>query len=216
MFCGINSKILSRPQTHLSKIFQLQYKKFGSNSAAYDGDGKTTVRVLNQEASKLNFVNTISAKGFRLSNNLFIFGPIIVFPTQVYSWNVTRGIDINPESLLLFDLIVPKVKIVIIGYGQFGEPYDSSLPLILKSKGISCELLPTQHAVTTYNYLLDDAVHVAGAFVPLKDHVVMRDEDVDNIYPFDINKPFGQGREPIPDVKRSSPDNYKERGVTYD
>lgn len=148
-----------------------------NDSSAYGGDGKTTVRVLNNEETHLNLVNTYSDKGFRLANNIFIVGSILLFPTHVYSWNVRRGIDITPESLFIFDLIVPKTKIIIIGYGEEGEPYDSSIPLILKKKGISCEMLTTPNAVTTYNFLVHDAVHVAGAFVPVKNQVIMRQKD---------------------------------------
>lgn len=161
------NRLLTRNLLNLNKRIQHAIVRHGSDSAAYDGDGKTTVRVLNDEEPHLNLVNTYSSGGFRLANNVFIYGSMLLFPTYVYSWNVSRGIDITPESLLLFDLIVPKTKIVIIGYGEKGEPYDAKIPLILKKKGISCEMLPTPSAVTTYNFLVHDSVHVAGAFVPV-------------------------------------------------
>lgn len=169
IFCsgGFKGRQFCRPQLTRSL----------NDSSAYGGDGKTTVRVLNNEETHLNLVNTYSDRGFRLANNIFIVGSILLFPTHVYSWNVRRGIDITPESLLIFDLIVPRTKIVIIGYGEEGEPYDSSIPLILKKKGISCEMLTTPNAVTTYNFLVHDAVHVAGAFVPVKNPVIMRQKD---------------------------------------
>lgn len=150
----------------------------GSNSAAYDGDGKTTVTVLNDDESHLNLVNTYSAYGFRLHNNLFIYGSILLFPTNVFSWNVRRAKDITLESLMVFDIIVPKTKIVIIGYGQYGEKYDASIPIKLKKKGISCEMLATPNAITTYNYLVHDSVHVAGAFIPVTDDVHMTHRDI--------------------------------------
>lgn len=148
-----------------------------SNSAAYDGDGKTTVSVLNNEEKRLHLINTYSSKGFRLSNELFVAGSIILFPTNVFSWNVKRGADINLDSLILFDLIVPKIKILVIGYGQMGEKYDPTLSVELKKKGISCELLPTPNAVTTYNYLVHDGLHAAGAFIPVIEEVVMTEKD---------------------------------------
>lgn len=144
------------------------YGSPGSNSDAYDGDGKTTVRVLNTEANDLHLINSYSIGGFRLNNGLFINGSMLLFPTQVYFWNVRKGLDITKESLIVFDLVVPKTKIVIIGYGLKDDEYDASIPLYLKKKGISCEMLPTSHAITTYNYLVADSVHVAGAFIPPK------------------------------------------------
>lgn len=161
-----------------------------SNSAAYDGDGKTTVRILNDEDDKINLINTYSDKGFRLSNKLFIHGSILVFPTNVFSWNVKRGSEITMESLIVFDLLVPKTKIIVIGYGQQGESYDSSLPLKLKKKGISCEMLPTPNAISTYNFLLADSVHVAGAFIPVHEEVNMTNLDRRQIFEHDtLNRP---------------------------
>lgn len=163
-------------------------KRNSSDSAAYEGDGKTTVRVLNDEEDHVNLINAYSEKGFRLSNKLFIHGSIIIFPTNVFSWNVNRGADITLESLLLFDLIVPKTKIVVIGYGEHQEPHDSSLPMKLKKKGISCEMLPTPNAITTYNYLVADSVHVAGAFVPVRREVIMTNLDQRQIFEYDSVK----------------------------
>lgn len=173
----INHIIRHTCTNHTKKCYRWLFARQTSNSAAYEGDGRTTVRVLNDEIPHLNLVNTYSAQGFRLANNLFIVGSILLFPTHVYSWNVKRGIDITPESLIVFDLIVPKTKMVIIGYGERGEPYDPKIPLILKKKGISCEMLPTPHAITTYNYMVHDAVHVAGAFVPMQ-YVKMTKRDL--------------------------------------
>lgn len=156
-------------QRHLFKKSYLNlniHRYNNSESAAYDGDGKTTVKQLTDDTDNLNFISSYSSKGFRLSNKLFIQGSIILFPTNVFSWTVQRGNQISLDSLLLFDIIVPKIKILVIGYGSYGEGYDSSLPIALRKKGITCELLPTPHAVTTYNYLAHDAVHVAGAFIP--------------------------------------------------
>lgn len=174
--------ILNRLEGTCTQLQSLNPTRLLNNSAAYDGDGKTTVRVLNNEEANLNLINTYSDRGFRLANNLFIVGSILLFPTHVYSWRVKRGIDINLESLIVFDLIVPKTKIIVIGYGQEGEPYDSSIPLKLKKKGITCEMLATPNAVTTYNYLVHDGVHVAGAFVPMKDVVQMRTKDYQGLY----------------------------------
>ena len=170
-----HKKILENVTNRVASV--ITTRQSSSESSAYAGDGKTTIRVLNQEESHLNLVNTYSAQGFRLSNNLFINGSILLFPTNVFCWNVRRGKDITVDSLLIFDLIVPKTKIVIIGYGQQGEPYDASIPFKLKKKGISCEMLTTPNAVTTYNFLVHDSVHVAGAFVPMKDDVYIESRD---------------------------------------
>lgn len=185
MFCLVRSCQFSNTLRSARDWLRCSQRN-SSDSAAYQGDGKTTVRVLNDEEDRVNLINTYSEKGFRLSNKLFIHGSIIVFPTNVFSWNVKRGVDITLESLLLFDLIVPKTKIIVIGYGQYEEPHDASIPLKLKKKGISCEMLPTPNAITTYNYLVADSVHVAGAFVPVKQNVAMTNQDLRQLMEYDI------------------------------
>lgn len=194
-----------------------------SESGAYDGDGKTTVSVINTE-THLNLINSYSARGFRLSNNIFIFGSILVFPTHVYSWGVRRGKEITPESLVVFDLIVPKAKIVVIGYGEHGEPNDPTIVNHLKSRGISCEFLPTPHAITTYNFLVNDSVHVAGAFVPVIKEVKMTSSDVRltyeqdrlfsereyNLDPSYERAPRADDNERIKDLKREKKTKFDE------
>lgn len=160
-------------------------RSMAGHSGAYDGDGQTTVEVLGDKEPHLNLISSYSNKGFRLQNNLLLAGSILLFPTHIYSWNIKRGIDITPESLLIFDLIVPKLKMVIIGYGQKDEPYDATLRNHFRNRGISCEILPTPHAIPTYNFLVCDSVHVAGAFVPVREPVIMSDEDEFHIHGHD-------------------------------
>lgn len=166
-------------RTNLSHVrcFQKNFQPFGCDSGAYAGDGKTTAKVINDEDTGLNLISAYSASGFRLANNLRVKGPVLIFPTCIYAWNIKRGIDITPESLIVFDLIVPKIKMLIIGYGEPGEPYDLKLAANLKKKGISCEVLATPDACTTYNYLVYDSVHVAAALVPVRNHPVIRSID---------------------------------------
>lgn len=173
-------RILART-VNRSNVVSTRFISVGSDSAAYAGDGKTTVNVLNKGDFPLHLVSTYSAHGFRLHNNLFITGSIILFPTHVFSWNIRRGKDITLDSLLFFDLIVPKVKIVVIGYGSLDEEHDRTLSIKLKKKGISCELLATPNAVSTYNYLVADSVPVAGAFIPVREEVKMLQKDYDSL-----------------------------------
>ena len=51
---------------------------------SYEGPGKTTVSILNDEyAGVVNLIDSFAVDGFRLNNNTKILGPCVVFPTQV-------------------------------------------------------------------------------------------------------------------------------------
>lgn len=172
---------------YVDKVRRLNGRYIGTDSGAYQGDGKTTVEVLNNDDKRINLINTYSPGGFRLSNNLFVRGSLLLFPTFMFSWQVRRVQDITLDSLLVLSLIVPKVKLVVIGYGTEDETqyFDATIPIKLKQMGISCEALPTSRAVTTYNYMVNDATHVAGAFLPPQedfrmtkmDHLVIHEMD---------------------------------------
>ena len=56
------------------------FQKQGS----YEGPGKTTVSILNEEyAGVVNLIDSYAVDGFRLNDNTKILGPCVVFPTQV-------------------------------------------------------------------------------------------------------------------------------------
>lgn len=160
-----------------------------NESGAYDGDGKTVATILqNDYGDEMNLIKGFSPVGFRLSNRAFVYGSIIMFPTSAFAWNVARSTDVNMESLILFDLILPKIKMLVIGYGDLGDKYDASIPMLLKKKGINCEMLPTCHASTTYNYLATDGIHVAGAFIPPKQVQTRTKDGLDNHMDFLHNR----------------------------
>lgn len=54
-------------------------------SNAYEGSGKTTVTMLNEECGQHLLVDSFDEKGFRLSNRAYAFGAILLFPNVCYS-----------------------------------------------------------------------------------------------------------------------------------
>lgn len=56
---------------------------FGQKRAypgAYDCDGKTTMDLLNNDKDFGLMINSYSQMGFRLNNNVFVLGPMAIFP----------------------------------------------------------------------------------------------------------------------------------------
>jgi NADH dehydrogenase [ubiquinone] 1 alpha subcomplex assembly factor 3 len=51
-----------------------------TGTASYEGDGKTTVSILNQEAEAGLMINAFSQMGFRLNNGMMVIGPMAIFP----------------------------------------------------------------------------------------------------------------------------------------
>lgn len=49
-------------------------------TAAYEGDGKTKVSIMNQEVDAGLMINAFSQMGFRLNNGMMVLGPMAIFP----------------------------------------------------------------------------------------------------------------------------------------
>lgn len=51
-----------------------------AGTSSYEGDGKTTVSILNQEVDAGLMINSFSQMGFRLNNGMMVIGPMAIFP----------------------------------------------------------------------------------------------------------------------------------------
>ncbi|XP_049838750.1 NADH dehydrogenase [ubiquinone] 1 alpha subcomplex assembly factor 3 [Schistocerca gregaria] len=146
---------------------------------SYDPDGKTTVQILNREFDLGLMINSYSQMGFRLNNGLFIVGPMAIFPKSVLSWNVSGPDEINEDSLCLFFLLEPKIDLLVLGIGD--ATYDINLRKrvadIVKQHRINLEVLPTERACSTFNFLNAEGRYVAGALIPPV-HIRPTDDDV--------------------------------------
>ena len=87
----------------------------------------------------------------------------------------------------LFTILDPKIDVLIVGYGdntpvkgakgKTAFPVDPKIILKMRQKGVSMELLTTENAIATYNYLVEEGRVVAAALIP-PNHVRMTDQDI--------------------------------------
>lgn len=124
--------------------------------------------------SKKVGIRCISRFGFRLIDGTFVFGPVAVFPMTVLSWRVPTPAHITEESVEFFTLLEPKIDVLIIGAG--GRMNVDSVRkrisrFLIKSK-IGFEVMDTEEAVSTFNFLNGEHRCVAGALFPPPDLVV--------------------------------------------
>ncbi|KAJ8983778.1 hypothetical protein NQ317_000338 [Molorchus minor] len=151
-----------------------------SSPSAYEGEGKTTVQILNNETELGLMINGISQVGFRLNNDMTVLGPMVIFPRSVLSWNVNSITDICKESLSLFTIIEPKPDIIVMGVGDKIENFNFYQKLIPFSKQfkIPFEILPTEQACSTFNFLNSEGRYVAGAMIPPQEIAVTEDDEL--------------------------------------
>lgn len=51
-----------------------------TGTSSYEGDGKTSVSILNKETENGLMINAFSQMGFRLNNGMMVVGPMAIFP----------------------------------------------------------------------------------------------------------------------------------------
>lgn len=126
----------------------------------------STLNLLSREEDTDLLIEAYSPLGFRFNNNIHVFGPCAVFPRSILHWNVTSSADINENSLSLFCLLEPKLDLLILGVGSSTSNIDLSIIRYLRSKHISVEILPTEHACSTFNFLNSEHRCMAAGLIP--------------------------------------------------
>lgn len=167
-------------------------------------------------------ITAYAKDGFRLNNGMRVFGSMAILPCGLFSWNVASPKELTEQSLALFSILNPKPEMVIVGEWDFMcacvladqqgnsiqhcfTPYagvgdDTSgvdyKPLLsLKSKGINVNIMSTEHAISTYNYLCCENRMVAAALIP---PTKMRNLNLEDSYErnkhFKADDVFGEDR----------------------
>eukprot|EP01016_Furgasonia_blochmanni_P055391 TRINITY_DN9256_c0_g1_i5.p2 TRINITY_DN9256_c0_g1~~TRINITY_DN9256_c0_g1_i5.p2 ORF type:complete len:274 (+),score=58.25 TRINITY_DN9256_c0_g1_i5:128-949(+) len=93
-------------------------------------------------------------------------GSLILFPKQIFLWDVTSAADIRAHSFDILDVIKPYPHYIIIGTGKEYYPIEESFFVRFKQRGIRVDLVPTFEACSTFNVCNEDGINVAGFFIP--------------------------------------------------
>lgn len=137
-----------------------------SRGGAYEGDGKTSLTVLNRDVDHMLLIDSYSTHGFRLNSGLFVCGPAAFFPRTLMHWDVAGPWDVTPASLSLFWLLEPKPDVLVIGVGDRGRTIDDEVRIFMKKKKINVEVLDTAAACAAFNFMNADNRNVAAAMIP--------------------------------------------------
>lgn len=149
------------------------------NTKTYEHDGKTTITILNSEKDAPLMVDSYSQRGFKLNNGMRVLGPMAIFPKTVLGWDVGSSKDISPAALALFAILEPKPDILVIGVGDQGQGVPRETIQFLRMRKINMEILATDHACTTFNFLNVEGRRVAAVLIP-PTRIIWTDSDVYN------------------------------------
>lgn len=128
---------------------------------------KTELQLLTHDEDETHlYIHAYNSLGFVLSSGTRVFGPIAIFPKSVLHWSVKNAEQINEDSLSLFPMLVPKLEIVVIGYGDKNTADSNTIFRYLKSHNINVEILPSDLACSTFNFLNLERRYVGAAIIP--------------------------------------------------
>lgn len=84
------------------------------------------------------------------------------------SWNINNVEDIDEKTLSLFCVLEPKIDVLVIGSGDVKITPSISRSIIgfMKKYNINVEVLPTEQACATFNFLNGEGRVVAAAMIP--------------------------------------------------
>eukprot|EP01091_Cochliopodium_minus_P014454 TRINITY_DN4901_c0_g2_i1.p2 TRINITY_DN4901_c0_g2~~TRINITY_DN4901_c0_g2_i1.p2 ORF type:complete len:181 (-),score=47.08 TRINITY_DN4901_c0_g2_i1:65-607(-) len=108
--------------------------------------------------------------GFKI-NGMDIYGSVILFPRGYFLWDMIDYQSLTFDSLKFFEIIVPKVDILLIGTGKNLE-YDSKNDEISKKfkiNGITTEFMSTPNAIATFNILMEEERKVGSAIITVEE-----------------------------------------------
>lgn len=95
---------------------------------------------------------------------------MVIFPRMIFGWNVDNVSHIDEHSLRLFFALEPKPDILVIGTGdeEVTPELIKRIKSITKKYNLTVEILKTEAAVTTFNFLNAESRIVAAALIPPK------------------------------------------------
>lgn len=136
---------------------------------AYDNDGKTYASMLNNNnIGDGVMISGYTQYGFRLNNNFMVLGPVVCFANTVMAWYVNDERDVCEDALSLLLHVEPVPSVIVLGVGDqtYRRHVDRTVLAAARRHRCTVEVLPVDAAVATYNFVVSEGRHAAGAFIP--------------------------------------------------
>ncbi|KAH9179537.1 DUF498-domain-containing protein [Lactarius sanguifluus] len=115
-------------------------------------------------------VKSITTAGLLLHDGRLLPSACIFLEGEVLLWDVPptlwKGWD--ESTFEIFDAVVPKPEILLVGTGKSVNPLPSPLRQYLNKLGIQVDVMDSWNACTTYNLLSEEGRRVAAALLPLQ------------------------------------------------
>ncbi|KAI0036778.1 DUF498-domain-containing protein [Vararia minispora EC-137] len=115
-------------------------------------------------------VKSMSDAGIELADGQLIPGACIFIDGKIFLWDVppTQWRGWSEERFEMFEIIVPRPEILLLGTGKAATLPPASLRQYLSRLGIQLDVMDSWSACTTYNLLAEEGRRVAAALLPFR------------------------------------------------
>ncbi|GJE84586.1 DUF498-domain-containing protein [Phanerochaete sordida] len=156
----------TRPHHNISRTC---LRAFSSSPAIRTGDSPTKFTNILAGANVPPVqVKTVTPEGIQLEDGLTIPSSCIFLKGKVFLWNTPAEPweGWKPEHFEIFDTVIPKPELVLLGTGKRVVPPPPHIRQYLSKIGIQTEFMDTRNACSTYNLLAEEGRQVAAALLP--------------------------------------------------
>lgn len=114
-------------------------------------------------------VKSIGGDGIQLQDGLLIPSACVFLEGKVFLWDVPNTLwsGWTKEHLEIFETVIPKPEILLLGTGKTIAQAPPFLRAYLNHLGIQVDVMDTRNACSTYNLLSEEGRRVAAALLPL-------------------------------------------------
>ncbi|KAJ6560296.1 DUF498-domain-containing protein [Mycena capillaripes] len=132
------------------------------------GPGPSLTNILASDTPPAVQVASVTADGIYLEDGLLLPAACIFIEGKVFLWDVPESVtQWGREHLSMFEVVVPRPEILILGTGEEMAHPPPSFKSYLMDLGIQVDVMSTRNACSTYNLLAEEGRRVAAALAPL-------------------------------------------------
>lgn len=111
-------------------------------------------------------VDSYASWGF-VVNGVAVEGAVLLLPKASLLFSPRRLSDVTPASLALLTLLDSPTRMLVLGCGRHSRRVPSELRAWCEGRGMAIEALATQHACSTFNFMVAEHRPVAAVLLPL-------------------------------------------------
>ncbi|ORY90889.1 hypothetical protein BCR35DRAFT_299510 [Leucosporidium creatinivorum] len=168
--------LLARPLLACTCRSAPRFERSFASSSRASGTADQFVNMISADAARpmVSISSLTPTAGFTLSDGLVVPAPIIILDGTVFLWDVNAPNEQDmswegwsEEKLKLFEMVVPRPEILLVGTGPRGLFPPPAFKKHLNNLGIQVDVLDSRNASSTYNLLAEEGRRVAAALYPL-------------------------------------------------